>query len=167
MELGLAEWTVLGVLGEGPTHGFAIAVLTAPGAALGRVWQLQRPVVYRALSRLDDAGLARQTAVESGPGPRRTVYAITAAGESELAGWLAGPVPHVRLLRSHLLMKLALLDRRGTDPADLLARQRQVLEKIEVAIAGDRARGEGFDVVLLTWRHSNAVAALRFLDEIS
>src|SRR5215470_1900113 len=28
--LSLAEWTVLAVVSEGPTHGFAIAQLTAP-----------------------------------------------------------------------------------------------------------------------------------------
>lgn len=117
-EWALPEWTVLAVVREGPTHGFAIAALTASTGELGRVWQLPRPVVYRALSRLAEAGLVAPAAVESGPGPRRTVYEVTARGAAAADGWLAAPVRHVRQPRSHLLMKLALLDRRGLPAAD-------------------------------------------------
>jgi DNA-binding PadR family transcriptional regulator len=63
-EWALPEWTVPAVLREGPAHGFAIAALTAPQAELGRVWQLPRPVVYRALSRLAEAGLIAPAAVD-------------------------------------------------------------------------------------------------------
>jgi PadR family transcriptional regulator AphA len=167
MTWALPEWTVLAVLREQARHGFAIAALTAPGGELGRVWQIPRPVVYRALTRLEEAGLTVPTAVESGPGPQRTVYAVTDVGRAEVDGWLREPVEHVRHLRSHLLMKLALLDRRGIDPTDLLAGQRAVLAPIVRAVAEDRERRAGFDGVLLAWRHANASAALRFLDEIT
>ena len=40
--LSLPEWTVLAVVSERPTHGFAIARLTAPHGELGRMWQLGR-----------------------------------------------------------------------------------------------------------------------------
>lgn len=166
MTWALPEWTVLAVLREQARHGFAIAALTAPHGELGRVWQIPRPVVYRALSRLDEAGLIAPTAVESGPGPQRTVYDVTDTGRAAVDEWLRQPVPHVRHLRSHLLMKLALLDRAGIDPAELLSAQRAVLEPIVRAFATDRDQHEGFDGVLLAWRHSNASAALQFLDEI-
>lgn len=166
MEWALPEWTVLAVLREGPAHGFAIAALTAPSGALGRVWQLPRPMVYRALSRLAEAGLVEPAVVESGPGPQRTVYEITPAGAAAVDGWLAEPVRHVRQLRSHLLMKLALLARRELPAESLLAAQREVLVPIATAIEAERDEAKGFDAVLLTWRHSNVNAALRFLDEI-
>src|SRR6185312_774794 len=38
--LSLPEWTVLAVVNEHPTHGFAIAQLTAPQGELGRIWQI-------------------------------------------------------------------------------------------------------------------------------
>lgn len=148
MEWALPEWTVA-------------------AGALGRGWQIPRPVVYRALSRLVDAGHAAPTAVASGPGPRRTVHALTAAGESAVDTWLAEPVRHVRQLRSHLLMKPALLDRRGLPAAGLLAAQRAALRPIAESMAAERAAGKGFDAVLLAWRYHNVTAALRFLDEIS
>ncbi|HEY0454671.1 helix-turn-helix transcriptional regulator [Actinophytocola sp.] len=166
MDWALPEWTVLAVLREGPAHGFAIAALTAPSGELGRVWQLPRPVIYRALSRLAEASLVAPSAVESGPGPQRTIYTISPAGVSAVDEWLSQPVPHVRQLRSHLLMKLALLDRRDLDPTALLGAQRAMLAPIVEAIAAERDQRKGFEAVLLTWRHNNASAALHFLDEI-
>ena len=167
MEWALPEWTVLAVLREGPAHGFAIAALTAPTGALGRVWQLPRPVVYRALSRLEAAGLAAPAVVESGPGPRRTVYEITPAGASTVDKWLTEPVSHVRQLRSHLLMKLALLTRRNLPTAPLITAQRKLLTPIATAIAKDRNEAKNFDTVLLTWRHKNITAALTFLNDLT
>lgn len=157
---------MLAVVRERPAHGFAIAALTARGGDLGRVWQMPRPVIYRALSRLEAAGLVVPTDVESGGGPPRTVYAVTDAGRDAVDAWLAEPVRHVRELRSHLLMKLALLDRRGLPIGPLVDAQRAALEPVLDAVAAERARADGFDAVLLSWRHGNVVAAMEFLKEI-
>jgi PadR family transcriptional regulator AphA len=162
----LPEWTVLAALREEPRHGFAIAALTAPEGDLGRVWQIPRPVIYRALGRLAEAGLVQAGAEEAGPGPRRTPYRITAQGCAAIDAWLEQPVEHVRELRSHLLMKLALLDRRHLDPTALLRRQRAVLEPVVVALAAESADREGFDAVLVAWRHAAAAAALGFVDNL-
>ncbi|MGE3285248.1 MAG: PadR family transcriptional regulator [Pseudonocardia sp.] len=162
----LPEWTVLAVLHEEPRHGFAIAALTAPDGDLGRVWQIPRPVVYRALGRLAEAGLVQAGAEEAGPGPRRTPYRITAQGRAAVDAWLTEPVGHVRQIRSHLLMKLALLHRRGTDPEPLLRRQRTVLVPLVEATRAERERRDGFDAVLLAWRHATAAAALGFVDDL-
>jgi DNA-binding PadR family transcriptional regulator len=164
--LGLAEWTVLSVIAERPVHGFAVAALTAPDGDLGRVWHIPRPVVYRALGRLVDAELIATEAVESGPGPQRTRYSASPAGREAAERWLQTPVEHVREIRSHLLIKLALLDRRGVDPAELLARQREALEPIAAAVSVERRRSAGFDRVLLAWRQAMADAALSFLDDV-
>src|SRR3954468_19041632 len=92
MRLGLAEQAVLAVLAERPAHGFAVAALTAKDGELGRVWHIPRPVVYRALGRLAEAGLVDAGDAESGPGPQRTPYAVTAAGR---AGARRGAAPAV------------------------------------------------------------------------
>lgn len=165
--LSLAEWTVLALLREQPTHGFAIAQLTAPGGELGRIWRIPRPVVYRSIGRLVEAGFITPESVEPGLGPQRTIYAVTTQGRSEVENWLGTPVEHVRDIRSHLLIKLALLYRAGWDPADLLERQRAVLEPIAQAIEAQRAELDGFDVVLLVWRRATAAAALGFLDDVT
>jgi DNA-binding PadR family transcriptional regulator len=165
MELALPEWAVLALLREEPRHGFAIAALTAGGGAVGRVWSVPRPMVYRALGRLEEATLIAPTTVESGPGPRRTVYALTPAGRESVDEWLERPAEHVRQLRSHLLVKLVLLHRRDLDPGALLDKQLAVLRRLVAAIEANC--GEGFDAVLLSWRHTNATAALRFVEELA
>jgi PadR family transcriptional regulator AphA len=73
----------------------------------------------------------------------------------------------VREIRSGLLLKLALLDRAGVDPADLLRAQRAVLEPLVGAIESRRADSQGFDATLLAWRRATAVAALEFIDIIT
>ena len=165
--LSLTEWVVLGVIGERPAHGFAVAALTSDEGELGRIWHIPRPAIYRALGRVEAAGLVAPEGVEPGRGPQRTIYAITPPGREALETWLRTPVRHVRDVRSHLLMKLALLDRAGRDPADLLVRQRAVLEPIVAAIRAEPSPGEGFDAVLLAWRRATASAALSFLDDIT
>ena len=164
--LSLAEHVVLAVLDEQPAHGFAVAALTAATGPLGRVWQVPRPVVYRALGRLEDLGLVVPEAVESGRGPQRTVFAVTAAGRALVREWLQTPVEHVRDVRSYLLLKLALLDRRGQSPARLVKRQKAVIAPIVDAVSRPRDDVEGFDATLVAWRRASARATAAFLDDI-
>lgn len=164
--LGLAERTVLAVACERPVHGFAIAALTASDGELGRVWQIPRPVVYRAIGRLVDVGLITAEAVETGGGPPRTLYASTGAGREHVDAWLDAPVPHVRDLRSEFLLKLAVLHRRGADPGPLVSAQRRQLEPIVAALRAEQDGADDFDRMLLAWRRVSAEAALAFLDEL-
>ena len=165
--LSLAEWVVLGVICEQPTHGFAIAQLTAPDGELGRAWQVPRPMVYRALGRLAAAGLIEAEGVEPGLGPQRTIYAATAQGREAVSAWLQTPVRHIREVRSHLLMKLALLYRAGLDVAGVLRRQQEALAPIVQAIRDSPAEPDGFEATLLAWRRASAEAALSFLADIT
>jgi DNA-binding PadR family transcriptional regulator len=164
--LSLAEWVVLAVVAEKPTHGFPIAQLAASSGDLGRVWHIPRPVVYRALSRLAEAGLVTEDGSEPGRGPQRTIYAVTPAGREAVDSWLQTPVEHVRDVRSHLLMKLALLHRAGADPIGLLRRQRAVLVPIAEAIAAERPAAD-FEATLMAWRRASASAAISFLADVT
>jgi DNA-binding PadR family transcriptional regulator len=51
--LALSEWLVLCVICEQTTHGFAIAALLGTGGDLGRIWRVPKPVIYRAIARLE------------------------------------------------------------------------------------------------------------------
>ncbi|MBO0803421.1 MAG: PadR family transcriptional regulator [Nocardiopsaceae bacterium] len=165
--LSLPERLVLAVLSQRPAHGFAVARLTAPGGELGRIWQIRKAVVYRAVGRLLAVGLIEPESVEPGLGPQRTVYSATPEGHRAAREWLCTPVTHVRDIRSQLLLKLALLDRTGEDPGELLQRQRAVLEPIARAIEARQEGCTGFDAILLAWRRSTVQAALDFLDAIT
>jgi DNA-binding PadR family transcriptional regulator len=158
---------VLALVSEHPTHGFAISQLTATGGALGRIWHIPKPVIYRAIGRLEDSGLVAPQTVEPGHGPQRTIYRATPAGRKAATAWLDTPVEHIRDVRSQLLIKLALLDRAGTDTTGLLQRQKAILQPIAAAIATEQSRRKGFDATLLAWRRATATAALSFLDDIT
>ncbi|MGN6413678.1 PadR family transcriptional regulator [Flexivirga sp.] len=157
---------VLGVVAEAPTHGFAVAAVFAADGALGRVWRVQRAVVYRELGRLADAGLVQPVGVETdGPGPDRTIVQLTAHGRGTLDRWLDAPVRRPRDARSELLLKLALLDRAGRDAGTLIAAQRTVFAaRLTELRAAVRATESGsFDHTLALWRVSSTQAVLDFL----
>jgi DNA-binding PadR family transcriptional regulator len=162
-----SEWSVLALLAEAPTHGFAIARAMAENGEIGRVWSLRRPRVYYAIEALIRQGLVRPARTVASPsGPHRTVLRITPSGRRALADWLGAPVEHVRDARSLLLLKLLFLDRRGTDPRPLLTAQREqfnrIAERLETAVSETR----GFDQTLLRWRLETVTAALRFIEAI-
>jgi len=121
-----------------------------------------------ALQQLEALGLVRPAAHEASVrGPNRTVLQLTPSGRRALARWLLQPVEHVRDVRSVLLLKLALFDRGGQDPAPLLAAQREVVDAIIAALRRRRTGADGFDAVLATWRLESARAVLRFLDAVA
>ena len=90
----------------------------------------------------------------------------TEAGQAAAAAWQHRPVQHTRDIRSELLVKLALLDRSGTDPHDLLTAQRALLVPIASALQDRIATATGFDRTLLLWRYETASATIRFLDAL-
>jgi PadR family transcriptional regulator AphA len=162
--LSVNEWAVLGVLVDKPRHGYDIAAELARGTPLGDVWRVTRPLVYRALERLEAQALVEPRRTEpSDAGPPRTVYGPTRRGRSALRAWLDAPVEHVRDVRSALLLKLVLLDRLGLDRASLVAAQRHQLAP---TLAELTAPPPDDDPVAL-WRHHSAEAVTAFLDSLA
>lgn len=164
IELSTGEWAVLGAVAEAPTHGFAVAQLLAPDGDLGRIRTLPRPVVYQVMRKLVALGLLAARRTEpSHRGPIRTVVAVTPVGRAALRRWLHEPVDHVRDVRSLLLLKLALLDRAGADPAPLIQAQQHRLTDQLLALEAARDAAEGFERVLVEWRIASSRATLEFL----
>jgi DNA-binding PadR family transcriptional regulator len=165
--LSLADWTVLGVVAEAPTHGWAVTRELDAGGALGRVWTVPRPLVYRSLATLASKGLIEDCGEAPGArGPQRTIVRATRRGRAALRRWLELPVEHVRDVRSELLVKLALLDRAGRPRDQLVQRQLAQLTPVFAAL-GKRPRGDGFDDVLAAWRRESALAVRRFLETVA
>ena len=165
--LSLAEWIVLSLVEEHPTHGFAVAALTAKEGEVGRAWHLPRPIVYRCLDHLTELNLVRVESTEAGNrGPRRSVLTTTRAGRSATTAWLRQPVAHVRDMRSELLVKLALSLRRGLPSAPLIAAQRAALAPVQEALERQHRAETGFGQILASWRVENIRAVMRFLDDI-
>jgi DNA-binding PadR family transcriptional regulator len=165
--LSLSEWLVLCLVSEQPRHGFAIARLLDAEGSLGKVWRVPKPVIYRALQRLEQLGLVRTTEQQAtSQGPVRSLIDATPAGRKAATGWLSQPVSHTREVRSELLVKLALLDRAGTDPQPLLEAQREHLAPLADALHARLGEAAGFDRTLVLWRYETVSATIRFLDSL-
>lgn len=162
--LSLAEWVVLCLACEGPSHGFALARILGSDGELGQIWRVPKPVIYRALQRLEGAGLLELVELQaSTEGPVRSLIEATRSGRGAAAAWLAKPVSHNRDIRSELLVKLALLDRVGRDPAPLLAAQSSLLEPVAHALRMRLAGASGVERAITLWRCETVEATLRFL----
>src|SRR5271170_8511943 len=93
--LSLSEWLVLCLICEQPRHGFAISRLLEAEGSLGKVWRVPKPVIYRALQRLEQLGLVRTTEQQAtSQGPVRSLIDATPAGREAAGAWLARPVSH-------------------------------------------------------------------------
>src|SRR6056297_2631284 len=163
----LTDRGVAGLLAEAPTHGFEVATVFAKDGPLGIVWTIQRQQVYRALRHLVAEGLAEPVREEeSRHGPARTVYALTAFGRDEVEAWLLAPVGRLRSVRHELLLKLAFLERRGSDPAPLIREQRRIAVAMVRQCELRLEEGEAEERIVLAWRLESARALLGMLDRL-
>jgi DNA-binding PadR family transcriptional regulator len=162
-QLLLGEWACLGILYQGPTHGFAIAARLKPSGDIGRVWSLSRALTYRSLDQLTSRGYVHPVGEEPGiAGGNRTILAATRSGRAHLRKWLITPVTHLRDLRSELLLKLIIAEMCGIDIDEMLDQQHAHIEAMAEAITAQIDPDTPLDVVDL-WRQESSAAALRFL----
>lgn len=158
----LGEWACLGILYDQPAHGWAIVKQLRADGDIGRIWRLSRPLTYRALDQLTAREWIHAVGEEPGDaGPNRTILAATRTGRARFRAWLRTPVPHLRDLRSELLLKLVFADHHHVDITDMLDQQRQVIDQHADAFTN----ADDHDIVTL-WRTESTRAAQRFLDQI-
>jgi PadR family transcriptional regulator AphA len=163
----LTDWVVLALVAEQPRHGFALARELAADGALGEVWTVPRPLVYRAIDHLAAAGLVEPVRTEAGAqGPRRTVYRATRVGATRLAGWLDEPVAHPRDVRTVLLVKLVLRARRGQPVAPLARQQLARFASVSAGLEQRVASADGPERVVARWRVESMGAIRRMLEAL-
>jgi len=164
-EPSLPQWTALALLCESPAHGWAVAQALGPTGEVGRVYSCTRPLVYRALGQLREAGLVEVRGTSaSDAGPARTTLGATRRGRSAFARWRGSTVAHVRDLRSELMVKLLFHDRAGLDPSLLLREQAAVLALTERSLEEQLKATSEFSRTLALWRLSMGRAALSFVE---
>lgn len=175
-----AEHAILGLLAlseSGTGHGYDLARQFSPEAPLGNVVRLEPGMVYHHLKKLERLGWVSAVPDPEPGRPARRLFAVTSAGRSELARWLAEPVAHTREIRLDFLVKLylALL----LDPAlavRLVDEQRELcarlveslssrLRRVEVAENRDAVTARFGDMVL-DMRLAQTRAALAWLDRV-
>jgi DNA-binding PadR family transcriptional regulator len=165
--LSLTDWAVLGLIAEESRHGFAIAGELSAGAPVGQVWTVRRPLVYRAMNHLEALDLITPTRTEPGnQGPQRTLFRATSRGGRLLHNWLKQPVEHQRDVRSALLVKFILLDRKKESLGPLAARQLEQFAPLIRAVGHSKANGESVQRIVALWRLESIRATIRMLKKV-
>src|SRR5947209_266242 len=132
-----AAYGLLGLLAEGPAHGYELHRAFAAEGPLAGIYRLEINQLYALLKKLAELRLVEQTGFAPvGNTPPRRSFAITPAGLAELNEWLHEPVPHTREVRLEFLIKLYFAAQRGpADARNLLLAQlrltRQLISGLE------------------------------------
>ena len=166
-QLARGEWTVLALVAERPSHGWAVSQLVEEGSEIGQIWAADRQRVYRALRKLYELNLIEPLLIEPGHGAHRTVYRITPAGERRLAEWLSQPVQQMRESSSTFLLKLVFAQRGGHDPTSLVNAQRAIVVAAIESLAHQERRAGGTEKLDVRLRLETARALLNFIDSLS
>ena len=102
MELSPTAYVILGMVSREPRSGYEIKAVVDNTTRF--FWAASYGQIYPELKRLSEAGLVE--GIDAPRGDRkRTVYAITADGESALEDWLRQP-PRTTEMREEGLLKL-------------------------------------------------------------
>lgn len=120
-----ARHALLGLLLEGPRHGYDLIRAFAPGTPLGSTIHLGASHVYALLARLERDDLVAGEEQQQVTHPPRRVFQITETGRADVLRWLDEPVTRPREVLLDFPLKLYLAQR--LDPARaraLVARQR-------------------------------------------
>jgi len=119
---------LLALLSEGPKYGLQLREEFE--ARTGEVWPLNVGQVYTTLQRLERDGLVESDDDDGQDGPQKG-FRITAAGATELTGWLRTPPDMSAPPRDELVMKvLVALRVPGTDVRDVIQVHRRYLVQL-------------------------------------
>lgn len=154
---------LLALLSEGPKYGLQLRHEFE--ARTGEVWPLNVGQVYTTLQRLERDGLVR--ADEGDDGPQRG-YAITPAGDRELAEWLQTPPAPGQPPRDELLIKvLVAVEVPGVDVHEVVQVHRRHLIEVMQRYTAVKADAPVEDVALALVVDAELFrleAAVRWLD---
>ncbi len=153
---------ILSLLERGPASGYDLSQRFKAG--IGHFWSASHQQIYLELRRLSEAGWVRFALEAQDARPDRKVYALTEAGEAELAAWLAQPAKPPKL-NDALLVKV--FSGHRLPPEQLRAELAQhaelhratlaeyrALEQVFLGLSGERR--EAFRLPYLTLRRGIA-----------
>lgn len=132
-----ADFPVLGLLCEGPIHGYELC--SELRDRLGEIWTLRTSHVYALLAGLERDGLVFHEKVDQETRPAKKIFSITDEGRKTFLDWAQSPVNGVRHVRLEFLAKLHFARRESPAAvADLVRGQLSVCNEAEKRLEGRR-----------------------------
>lgn len=155
--------TLLALLEPAPAHGYTLK------QDYDRWFAHKRPLafgqVYATLTRLEKKGLVALADVESGNGPDRRLYEITADGVTAVDDWVSTPQAPDLFATSTLYARLTVALLSGRDAAEVLAGQRATHLARMRELQQVRREAEGADLLAVTYELAHLDADLRWIEE--
>ncbi|HEY7347740.1 MAG TPA: PadR family transcriptional regulator [Ktedonobacterales bacterium] len=101
-----AEYALLGLLWDGPRHGYELHRAFATDQELGGICRLEQSQLYAFLKKLEQLGYLESTLEPQEGRPPRRVVGLTRKGRQMFRQWIEAPVPRPREVRLLFLLKL-------------------------------------------------------------
>lgn len=152
---------MLGILGAGPSHGWALK--QRYDELLGQGRELKFGQVYATLARLERDGLVQDVGFAPGDGAERRVYAITDLGVEDFDSWLTTPrLPAGRPAELFTKVVLALVS--GRPAAQILAAQQRVYVARMRELTKARHEGDAIDRLAGDFEIAHLEADLKWIE---
>jgi PadR family transcriptional regulator, regulatory protein AphA len=113
------EYALLGLLLDGPKHGYELARRFSPETALGEICHLEMSMLYALLKKQEKADHIEAELESPGARPPKRIFHLTALGRAAFMEWVRTPVGRSRDIRLDFLVKLYFARQLGVD--DVLA----------------------------------------------
>ncbi len=135
-----SEYALLGLLLDGPKHGYELARRFSPETPLGDICPLEVSMLYALLKKHEKAGFIEAQLENQGARPPKRTFHLTDLGRATFMDWVRSPVSRTPEIRLDFLVKLYFARQLGSDDVGaLIGRQievcRSLLERLQ--------RGEG------------------------
>lgn len=161
------EYALLGLLYEGPLHGYELYRRYAGRTGLSVVWKVKRSRFYAILARLGRIGLVEMEVREQADRPPRKVFRLTPEGLAALRAWMTEPVADSRAFRVEFPAKLYFCAR--SDPPSaraLVSGQRAACESwLRLRRVEGGGSDRGFEALVRRFREGQLRAMLVWLDD--
>lgn len=130
MEVMPTEYALLGLLLDGPKHGYELARRFAPETALGEICHLEMSMLYALLKKQEKVEHIEAELESQGARPPKRIFHLTPLGRAAFMEWVRTPVGRSREIRLDFLVKLYFARLLGDD--DVLA---LIDRQLEVCLA--------------------------------
>ncbi len=159
------SYALLGLLQEADRHGYDLK--QSYDRRFGGVRPVRFGQVYRTLAQLQRDGLVTIVGVESGAGPDRKRYSITAEGVTDLERWLSEPEEPQPQLQTVLFQKVLLALMAGRPALEYLDMQREAHLTVMRELTSARRTSSLRDGLLIDFQLFHIEADLRWIDHAS
>ena len=156
------SYALLGLLREADRHGYDLK--QSYDRRFGGIRPLRFGQVYRTLAQLQRDGLVTIAGVESGAGPERKRYSITAEGVTDLERWLSEPEEPQPQLQAVLFQKVVQALMSGRPAHEYLDAQREAHLRVMRELTAGRRTASLRDGLIIDYQLFHIEADLRWID---